>query len=66
MCAQTQNETQDIDFSPSEKFIQTAKFTKNILFYLHPEQVAQFPEHFLLGLPVAEYISPAHSRSALL
>ena len=32
--------------------------------YLQPEQVAQCPEHFFAGLPVAENISPAHSRSA--
>ena len=32
--------------------------------YLQPEQVAQCPEHFFAGLPVAENISPAHSRCA--
>ena len=26
--------------------------------YLQPLHVLQFPEHFLLCLPVAEYISP--------
>ena len=26
--------------------------------YLHPLQVLQFPEHFFVGLPVAESISP--------
>jgi hypothetical protein len=26
--------------------------------YLHPPQVLQFPEHFLLVVPVAEYIAP--------
>ena len=28
------------------------------ILYLQPLHVLQFPEHFLLGLPVAEYISP--------
>ena len=28
------------------------------IFYLQPLQVLQFPEHFLVGFPVAESISP--------
>lgn len=27
-------------------------------FYLQPPQVLQFPEHFAVGFPVAEYICP--------
>lgn len=32
--------------------------------YLQPPHVLQLPEHFLTGLPVAENISPDHSRRA--
>lgn len=34
------------------------KITSAPKFYLQPEQVLQFPEHFFVGLPVEEYISP--------
>jgi hypothetical protein len=30
----------------------------HIYAYRQPPQVRQFPEHFLLAFPVAEYISP--------
>ena len=34
------------------------------VFYLQPPHVLQLPVHFLTGLPVAENISPDHSRAA--
>ena len=53
---------------PPRSFCNSRKNAAGIIriIYLQPPHVAQFPPHFLLCLPVAEYMQPDHLRRAAL